>query len=64
MPVFFLIVCSSVLKPTALDGNCGIDAMAHFDGRDRNKATWNALRRELAKFMLEKRMIHDGRPLS
>ena len=37
----------SITLQTAIDGNCGIDAMALLLGRKRKAATWLALRAEL-----------------
>ena len=42
-----------VLKPTQKMGDCGIDAMSYHAGLVRIPSTWQAVRRDLSKFMLD-----------
>ena len=39
--------------PTAEQGDCGIDVMAFWDGKDRAPATWKAIRIEIASLLDE-----------
>ena len=42
-----------VLKHTQKMGDCGLDAMSYNAGMVRTPSTWQAIRRDLSKFMLE-----------
>ena len=41
-----------ILHPTAEDGNCAVDAMAHFQGVARKKQSWQLIRHSIADFMV------------
>ena len=40
-----------VLRPTATQGDCGIDALCYHLGRPRTRASWQAIRTDIADFM-------------
>ena len=40
-----------LVKPIAVDGNCGIDVMSYFDCKPRLNEVFSAIRNELADFM-------------
>ena len=40
--------------PTVEQGDCGIDVMAFWDGRERNDASWKSIRVELADYIRER----------
>ena len=42
-----------VFKHTQKMGDCGIDAMSYHAGLVRIPSTWQAIQRDLSKFMLE-----------
>ncbi len=41
-----------ILRATEAKGNCGIDCMCHHVGQPRNPASWTAIRKKLAVFMV------------
>ena len=44
---------SFFLEPTASQGDCAIDAMAHYMGLPRDACSWRGIRRDIAAFMEE-----------